>query len=1000
MDDTFYRNVIYLLVFFSACFLIYYYVINDDIDSNNNQTKSCLKLIKQIDIANEKYRDAHHSGEDTLFTHEHMIGLEKVYTCGCNETQKQVYLEEENKPENKKSSWRDSSGNIIEKTYIEQYGDKCSDVNKCKIEDRPLERCINDDSCRENDMICYKHPSFINNRRSDVSADAKGVCILKSSIHHLEQLIDTYNETYCNLKSDGSIDYNCESEWNPQPDHSFRNSEKDTLGTMSGRGLGANDDISICPHPAHEKRTVISYDAENELYIYGQGSECCVPKIIQNNHHQADSLLDALRKNPEPLIGIGEMILFDVLENLAVLSIRTGWKVARTGMSYSEAFAEVAGKRNYIAKAIKGSVSKVYKMFKGIIQLILADNKALELSKIIKDLASKFKNGLKALNDMRKAAATGIEDGGGASVVEASVSEAATTAATEAAEAGTGEIAAAGAEAAGEKALSKVGEEVVEKSAKKMSAKFLDAIPGIGEVLMAVQVIGMVMDETGYGGYENIINNRDLIETLSEQKEAQFLKKQGHLGKNPPYSVDFMGTFFTDENHNEGSIWPFNMNEVESEDKADCQLLLNIIKFQKQKNDMIMQEMFTKQLSDFLESFNDDEFSEQMLIELSEITQRNDSEVENDIGDYFTEYFANYIHYHYPKSDAEKRDQQIYDYILNKTGLTSDPKYKSQTNTGVYYNDNALIYLNKELSSEKYSGILFTKKAVDLYNRYRNLREGQEYVVFSKYYLDIAYIENAPDYPNNEKYHLKKLHIKDSEMASELNLSRNNPILTKGMAQQTTMNDLVNVCQYGIKLGNANYSPPGLHGMYQSRSGLGVHGSELGNTWLKGGSGSVQPFGYPGLNGMASCRDGCKENYDDPNASEEQTKLRLENYRNRIMSWNYADKSGWGGLGDGNQKSSALIAVFNDNSGKHDDVIDHDNRICHITGTYCDRAGGFDRKFNNPYGGDHSNTLNHFEQPYGENHRIYNDCEPSATHEVMSIIFGDSLTNTVARWFT
>ena len=118
------------------------------------------------------------------------------------------------------------------------------------------------------------------------------------------------------------------------------------------------------------------------------------------------------------------------------------------------------------------------------------------------------------------------------------------------------------------------------------------------------------------------------------------------------------------------------------------------------------------------------------------------------------------------------------------------------------------------------------------------------------------------------------------------------------------------------------------------------------------------------------------------------------------MSWNYADKSGWDGLDEDDYKSSTLIANYQTNSGHHDLVIDHDNRICHITGTYCDRAGGLDRKFNNPYGGDHSNTLNHFDQPYGINNRSYNDCEASATHEVMSIIFGDSLTNTVARWFT
>lgn len=988
-----------ILISFSVVLLIVFRISDDGDEGDQGENEVCLGFLRKIDIANEKYRDDNHNGEDTLFTPEHMVGLERNYTCGCNESKEGIYLKPENRPENKKSNWRDSSGNIVEQTYMEHYGDICNDANKCKMEDRPLERCVNDDSCRYLGMVCYKHPSFTNGVRTGIPEDVKGVCILESNIYHLEEVIDTYNMTYCDPLDGGGIDYNCLQQWDTQQGHNFINSERDILGqsTIPGKGLGSPDDISICYHPANEKRTVTSYDEDNQIYVYGEGSECCVPKVVPDNNHQADSLLDALRKNPEPLIGIGEMILFDVLENLSVLSIRTGWKMARTGKNFSEAFAEVAGKRNYIAKGIKGSVSTVYDMLKAIGSIRSRQDAAVKLSKLIKNLASKFNKGLKALNSMRKAAATGIEDGTAA--VEASVGEAAEAAATEAAEAGTSEIAAAGAEAAGEKALAKAGEEVVEKSAKKMSAKFLDAIPGIGEVLMAVQLIGMVMDETGYGGYENIINNRDLIETLSEQKEAQFLKMMENLDKNPPYSVDFVETFFTDENHNEGSIWPFNMNEVEIGDKSDCQILVNIIKFHKQKQDMIMQEMFASQIQVFLDEFNDDEFGEQILNELSEISQRDDSNVENDIGDYFTEYLANYIHYHYTKSDAEERDQKIYDYILNKTGLTTDNKYKSETNTGFYYNDNALIYLNKELSSEKYSGIQFTKKAVDLYNRYRNLRKGQEYVVFSKYYLDIAYIENNADYPNNEKYHLKKIHIKDSEMASELNLSRNNPILTKGMAQQTSMNDLVNVCQYGNKLGNANYSPPGLTGIYQSRNGLGVHGPELGNTWLKAGGGA-QPFGYPGLNGQDSCRNGCRENYNDPSASEEDAKFRLENYHNRIMSWNYANKSDWKGMGETDYKSSTLIANYQTNSGHHDLVIDHDNRICHITGTYCDRAGNLDRKFNNPYGGDHSNTLNHFDQPYGTNNRVYNDCEASATHELMSVVFGDSLTNTVARWFT
>ena len=82
-----------------------------------------------------------------------------------------------------------------------------------------------------------------------------------------------------------------------------------------------------------------------------------------------------------------------------------------------------------------------------------------------------------------------------------------------------------------------------------------------------------------------------------------------HLDRYPPYTPNFVDTFFSDDNHNEGSTWPFNMDEVDSKDKGDCELLLNMIKFQKQKNDVIIQEMFASQIQLFLDSFDDDAIS-------------------------------------------------------------------------------------------------------------------------------------------------------------------------------------------------------------------------------------------------------------------------------------------------------------------------------------------------------------------------------------------------------
>jgi len=980
---------LYIVSYLISIIVLSIIIYNFDDTVAGNENKLCLAFIKKIDDFNSKYTHDNEDDEESLFTRDDIKGMERMYACGCNESTG-VYLRPKNKPENKKSSWKNADGIIEEKTYSEEYGYICNDINKCKVEDRPLERCTDDDSCLYPGMVCYKHPSFTpgaEGGRTGVSSDLKGICILQSHINNLEEIIDTYNSSYCDPLNGGGIDYNCSRPWDHRPGNEFKNTERDILGNISGRGLGANDNISICYHPAKEKITISNYDEETRKYIRGPGSECCVPKEEKGNH-QSDRLLESLMKNPGELMDIlMDAVYMEVLE-----------------MCATKGLVKIIQKRNQIIKGIKKAGSTTKKLLEGIRDLRRAENRAAKLAKILKDLLSKFKDGLKALNNMRKAAVENAS-AGTRRALERGLLRAGETAAEDLGETAAGEALAAGAEAAGEKALAKMGEEVAEKSAKKMAGKLLNLVPGVGQILAAVQMIGLIMDETGYGGYENIFKNREIIETMSELTEGQMIKSMRLQEKEPPYGVDLPHTFFNDENHNEGSAWPFNMDEVPDSDKADCQLLVDIVRNLKEEDDNIMVEMLAEQLQIFTDSFQDEETSNTITSELEGFADREDDGVENDMSDYFTEYLSNYTHYHYTKQQAEERDQTIYDAVLTKTNLIDDSKYKSVTNTGVYYNDEALIYLNKELSSEQYSGILFTKKAIDLYNRYRNLREGQQYIVFSKYYYDIAYIEPNTDYPNDEKIHLKKMELKDSRLFSDshYNFSPNNPIFTKGFAQITQMNDLVNVCQYGIKLGVANYSGPGINGMLRAADGLGVNGNDLGDTWLKGGSGGgAQPFGYPGLDGISSCKDGCKENYMAEDATEEESKMRLDNYNNRIMSWNYSDKSGWceNRRTCSDQKSSALIAVYKRDPGPHDEVVDHDNRICKININYCDRAGNIELKENNRFGGNRSSQKNYFEQSWGSNHREYNDCEPSTTHEIFSAVFGESMTSTVARWFT
>jgi hypothetical protein len=1005
------RRWLQVLMYMSYICVLLILILNLDSAIEGKESPICLGFIKQIDKFNDKYRDSEQAGDTTLITQDDIKVMERVYTCACSETNKDIFLRPENRPENKKSKWPDSNGIILEKTYLEEYGDTCNEANKCKLVNRPLERCETKDSCLYPGAVCYKHPSFAT-VRTGVDPAVKGVCIPESSIFHLEELIDTYNSANCDPLADGGIDYNCTTMWDTRPGHTFLNTARDILGQTVGSGLSSVGDVSICYHPMEEKKQVSSFDEETHKYIYGSGSECCVQKEQPDNHGQDHNLLSSLRNTTLADVwdALGDTFYFTILEEISIIALKTGARAMRTGETATEALANILKQRNFIIRGVRGAVANTYKLAKGIRILLSSEHRAAELAKIFIDIASKFKAGLESLNEIRKAAQVGGRLGiRGAEAAVATAAEA--EVAEKAAEKASAKALAAGADGIGEAGLW-FGEAAGEKIGAKVGAKFLDAIPIIGQVLMVLQVVGMAMDETGYGGYENIIHNKELIESKSDLLEGLFINGLKGLGSNPPYSVDWISTFFNGETPNEGSVWPFNMAEVSDEDKPECDKLVKIIQAMKTHTDKIHVEEYSGQLQNYLDSFNDPEYTERVFAELHAIsTNENDTEVQNNMSTYFEEYMANYIHGHTTKADSETNDQNIYDRILETVGLLGDANYKSSSITGVYSNaaeanaetaaisagTGALIYLNKELSSTKYSGILFTEKAVDLYNRYRDLRAGQEYVAFSKYYLDIAYTESNADYPNGEKHHLKKLPISDSTPNfSELNISRHNPIVTQGMAQITGIGDLVNICQYGAKLGIANYNHSGLHGIFEE----GVQGTQLSQTWLKPGPNTIQPFAtYSGLTGPDSCRDSCKENVYTQGISEENIKMRSDNFHNRIMSWNYADKTGWKSKDD-DDKSSSLIAHMKAVSGPHDIVMDDDNRICNIGSAYCDRAGNLDDEFNNLYGGNHGNATNHYGQHYGTDNRQYNDCEASTTHEVVAFIFGDSLTNTIGRWFT
>ena len=89
------------------------YNIDDSIEAI--EEKLCLIFIKKIDDFNSKYThndgDSGDDGDAPLFTRDDIKGLERLFTCGCNKT-KDVYLRHKNRPENKKGSWKNTSGEI------------------------------------------------------------------------------------------------------------------------------------------------------------------------------------------------------------------------------------------------------------------------------------------------------------------------------------------------------------------------------------------------------------------------------------------------------------------------------------------------------------------------------------------------------------------------------------------------------------------------------------------------------------------------------------------------------------------------------------------------------------------------------------------------------------------------------------------------------------------------------------------------------------------------
>lgn len=1044
------------------------------LDNLNELEDHKIKLLKEGEITEIGETDDE-LREAAMATHNEIIIIERSYACACDGDDSNLPMED--RPSNKKSQWKNIKTNKIEEmTYKEYFTGMCD--NNCKSENRPLTRCSATDDCKFPGEICYQHPYLIENASENGVSPPRGVCISNIKLSNLESMVDIYNSTFCELDTNSSIDYSCATIVAGAVAADFRGTKKDIVNYTL-----APDDDFICYSPFEELRGISDYDEDNQKYIMAAsgGDKCCVPipesSQTDTRVSQIDKISSFLKSSGiDVLEGIGTILLQDLFQVFVEEGLKTSWDLVKLGVKgaaekYEVEAAEAGGKavakhfgeslftKSLAGKAARGSLRTLkaapgkigrtvlkslleakpmimggFKMalkgIKGMFELVMdAKNlslAALDLSKVMAQLLSKLVDGAKNFYELGKtslaagkggfnAAKIGMENLG-RKISEGAAERAAAAMATKAAIA---EVAA---------------KEGTTMAAKATASALFDALPGIGTTLFAIQLIGMVMDEADTGGFQNIVKNSDVIDKNSEQLEGAVVwmfRKQ--LKKSPPFTINMVNTFFPPDKKDEGSKWPFNFDLImDKADKTNAQNLHKLISLQKEATEKHIESKLTEQVYNYIDTIKDPDIAKTLMIELHDhVNNENLTEKgrKDKIHDYFLESISSLLKYELTKEECEKRDQDIYDRMINESGFTDNEKKKYINNTGrkFYYNKDALVYLNKELSSKEYSGIICTPKAIDLYNRYRNLREGQQYIAYSEFYLDISYSEADHDHPNNLKHHMEKKNIKDSETIKNLDLSLNNPIFMRyelpndkilGLPQYTQMNDIEAICLYGGMTGKPNYPRPGIHGMLMADA----HGTNLSKTWLKGGDAPTakQPFGPPGCIGANCCQEECNENYNKDGLQDSQAKMRKNNYYNRIMSWNYADKSDWynnnGAWGNSTNTSpermktpAAMLGANREldclgcgkgTNSPHAKVIDDDNRICIITRNYC-QDEGLDIVRNNRYGGQsplNEGDYNNFDLTYGNNYREYDDCDEGYAHEVFSWILGDSMSDEIARW--